>query len=112
MARVRIPIAFMIAGFCAKGCLLLWWKIEGLRSAIFSLINLDGTAWVASKVCDLLFAAPHREVFAANEYLVFNSVLILWSGIEFLCVGFVVGGLLTWLKPSVSEPAPNPAPIP
>src|SRR5579871_2561712 len=100
----KVPIALMVSGFCAKSCLLLIWKVEGFRYLIASLISVDGTAWLASRICDLVFAAPHHEVPAANEYLVFDSVLILGSGIEFLCVGFVVRRLWIWIKPAGSEP--------
>jgi hypothetical protein len=112
MMRIRASIAFMIAGFVAKGSLLLLWKLERLQPVIFSLINLDGTAWLALKTCDLLFAAPHHEVAAAKEYLVFNSTLVLGTGIEFLCVSFVVQTFWNWLKPAESEPAPNAAQVP
>jgi hypothetical protein len=110
MARVRIPIAFLISGLVAKGAVLVLWKFDGLRPILLRLMNLDGTVWLAFKICNALFD-PRREMPAAQEYLVFNSVLILGFGLECLCVGFAVEIIRNRLKPTKPESAPNAAPV-
>jgi len=92
----------------AKGAFVALWKFSEVRPILLPLMNIDGTVRIATKICDLLFDA-RRETPSAQEYLVFNSVLILGLGIECLCIGFAVERIRTWLKPNRPESGSNVA---
>jgi hypothetical protein len=102
---------FMIVGMLLKSGLLLLWHFASLRPVIQRSIELDGTVWLAFRACTLLFD-PRREIPAPIEPAVFYSMLVLGTGIELLSIGFVVGGIRSWFRPTEPEPSPNGAPIP
>jgi hypothetical protein len=89
----------MVAGFGAKSAPILFFKIAAVRPFILQLMSIDGTVWLAYKTCNLLFD-PRREMPTQNEYLVFNSVLILTFGVECLCLGFIVDEVWSRLRPA------------
>jgi hypothetical protein len=106
MCLRRLPVLLMLGGIGLKGAEVLMWRLSLIPELLKVAIKYDPVPfWLAQTLSPLVF--DQRRIFpTAAEATMFDAVLIIACGLEFLLFGFAIQGLRRMLHGGPSSPVP------